>query len=214
MLPVLHIQVCNANQQKRFKAGSKQELPKIEQLQNCTGEKPHHNHYKNKYNEFLKGDLGSVLLYFISETKNSTLMRLLFAVFLYQHSKSSYLYPGHWSTFLHFRPCHNGNRQHFQHKSTPKPCWGITWPPGQLSRCNTLETPVSVFPRSSSSMASLDQTQPCLAHKIWRALRRQWSGLHQWHASLIQTRLLGVIYVPAELCMSCTQDGSWDCKLW
>lgn len=76
MLPVLHIQVCNANQQKRFKAGSKQELPKIEQLQNCTGEKPHHNHYKNKYNEFLKGDLDSVLLYFISETKNSTLMRL------------------------------------------------------------------------------------------------------------------------------------------
>lgn len=28
----LHIQVCNANQQKRFKTGSKQEQPKIEQL--------------------------------------------------------------------------------------------------------------------------------------------------------------------------------------
>lgn len=47
MLPALHIQVCNANQQKRFKAGSKQEQPKIEQLQNCTGEKPYRNHHKN-----------------------------------------------------------------------------------------------------------------------------------------------------------------------
>lgn len=32
MLPVLHIQVFSADQQKRFKAGSKQEQPKIAQL--------------------------------------------------------------------------------------------------------------------------------------------------------------------------------------
>lgn len=65
MLPVLHIQACNSNQQKRFKAGSKEEQLKIEQLQNCTGEKPYHNHYKNKHNVFPKGNLGSEVLYFI-----------------------------------------------------------------------------------------------------------------------------------------------------